>query len=186
MAMELADNRPRRLMAPVTRNISSTQESHMAQPVDTAPPGMAEYRILQALAGTRRRLRARLPLRWRRRLAVFVGGMLGGGLRLGMSELLNDTSGVPWGTLAANLAGSLLLGYLLTRFLRAAPDTTLAIPLLCTGLLGSWTTFSTFSVEAWILVQQGRVELAATYAIGSVVLGLGLAATGIRLAERRP
>lgn len=158
----------------------------MAQPVDTARPSIEEYRILQALAGTRRRVRARLPLRWRRRLAVFVGGMLGGGLRLGMSELLNGAGGLPWGTLAANLVGSLLLGYLLTRFLRAAPHTTLTIPLLCTGLLGSWTTFSTFSVEVWTLVQQGRVELAATYAVGSVVLGLALAAAGIRLAEHRP
>ena len=158
----------------------------MAQPVDTARHGTEEYRILQALAGTRRRVRARLPPRWRRRLAVFIGGMLGGGLRLGTSELLNGTDGLPWGTLVANLVGSLLLGYLLTRFLRAAPDSTLAIPLLCTGLLGSWTTFSTFSVEVWALVQQGRVGLAAGYAIGSVVLGLALAATGIRLAERRP
>lgn len=128
---------------------------------------------------------ARVPLRWRRLAAVFVGGMLGGGLRIAVSELLAGRGVLPWGTLAVNLLGSLVLGYLLTRFLQAAPHTTLGIPLVCTGVLGSFTTFSTFSVEVWTFLRDGRVGLAATHALTSLVLGLALAALGIRLAERR-
>ena len=150
-----------------------------------ADPGADEpYRLLQLLAAPRRKVRRHVPLRWRRRLAVLVGGMVGGAARLALSVAF-DGAAVPWGTFAANLAGALLLGYLLTRFLQAASRTTLTIPLLCTGLLGSFTTFSTFSVETVELAQRGRPGLAVGYAGGSVVLGLAAAALGIRLAERR-
>lgn len=136
-------------------------------------------------AELRRATRRHLPVRWRRRLAVVIGGMLGGAARLGVSAALDGGDGVPWGTLAVNLTGALLLGYLLTRFLQAASRTTLTIPLLCTGVLGSYTTFSTFSVETVDLLGDGRADLAAGYAVGSVVLGLVAAAVGIRWAERR-
>jgi fluoride exporter len=108
-----------------------------------------------------------------------------GTTRTGLSAVFHDGSVLPWGTLAANLAGALLLGYLLTRFLQAAPRTTLTIPLLCTGFLGSFTTFSMRSVETVQFVQQGRAGLAVAYAGGSVALGLTAAAAGIALAERR-
>ena len=114
-----------------------------------------------------------------------VGGVLGGGARIGLSVLGNGGDGIPWGTAVANVSGALLLGYLLTRFLQAGSRTSLTIPLLCTGLLGSYTTFSTFSLEAWELADAGRVGLAAAYALGSVVLGLVAAGVGIRAAERR-
>lgn len=104
---------------------------------------------------------------------------------MGMSAVFHDGGVLPWGSLVADLSGALLLGYLLTRFLQAAPRTTLTIPLLCTGFLGSFTTFSMLSVETVQLVQQGRAGLAAGYAVGSVVLGLIAAAAGIALAERR-
>ena len=117
--------------------------------------------------------------------AVAVGGVLGGGARIGLSVLGNGGDGIPWGTAVANVSGALLLGYLLTRFLQAGSRTSLTIPLLCTGLLGSYTTFSTFSLEAWELADAGRVGLAAAYALGSVVLGLVAAGVGIRAAERR-
>lgn len=156
----------------------------MAPPLETARRD-EHYRILHVLAAPRRRVSSRVPLRWRRVVAVFVGGMLGGGLRIAVSALLAGRGALPLGTLAANLLGSLALGYLLTRFLQAAPHTALAIPLLCTGLLGSFTTFSTFSLEVWTFLQDGRLGLAAAHAVASLVLGLGLAALGIRLAERR-
>ena len=158
----------------------------MRPTAELADPGADEpYRLLRLLAAPRRRVRRHVPLRWRRRLAVLVGGMVGGGARLALSVALNDGAALPWGTFAANLAGALLLGYLLTRFLQAAPRTTLTVPLLCTGVLGSFTTFSTFSVETVELARQGRAALAVGYAGGSVVLGLAAAALGIRLAERR-
>lgn len=143
------------------------------------------YRLLRALQAPRTRVGRQLPLRWRRRLAVFIGGMAGGAARIGLSVWFNSDGGVPWGTFATNVTGALALGYLLTRFLLAAPRTTLTIPLLCTGLLGSFTTFSAFSLEIWQLFEQGRVVVAAVYAGASVVVGLAAAAAGIALAERR-
>jgi CrcB protein len=157
----------------------------LSDPGPAVAPPPEPYRLVRALAGPRSRVRRHLPLRWRRRLAVFVGGVLGGGARIGVSVLLDGGGGVPWGTLVANVTGALVLGYLLTRFLQAASRTTLTIPLLCTGLLGSYTTFSTFSLEAWDLLESGRGGLAAAYALGSVALGLAAAGLGIRLAERR-
>lgn len=158
----------------------------MQHPAELAEPsGNEPYRLLELLAGPRRRIRRHVPVRWRRRLAVAIGGMAGGAARIGLSAAFNDGGGLPWGTLAANLTGALLLGYLLTRFLQAAARTTLTIPLLCTGLLGSYTTFSAFSVETVQLAGRGQVGLAVAYAGGSVALGLAAAALGIRLAERR-
>jgi CrcB protein len=125
-----------------------------------------------------------LTLPWRRRLAILVGGTLGGAARLAVSELLNGHGDVPWGTLVANLAGALLLGYLLTRLLGAAQRSSLTIPLFCTGVLGSFTTFSAFSLETWNLLDAGRIGVGLAYALGSLVAGLALAALGIRVAER--
>lgn len=159
----------------------------MSAPAETprVPHERSEYALLQALSGVRSRVRRHVPLRWRRRLAVAVGGMAGGGARIGLSVLCNGDGGVPWGTLMANLTGALLLGYLLTRFLQAAARSTLTIPLLCTGLLGSFTTFSTFSLETWRLLEAGRLGVGVGYGLGSAILGLVAAAVGIRVAERR-
>ena len=121
----------------------------------------------------------------RERTAILVGGMIGGGARLGLAELLNETSAVPWGTLTANLVGAAMLGYVLARLL-AARSASLAIPFLCVGVLGSFTTFSALSLETWQLVDGGRVAAGAMYGVGSLVAGLLAAALGIRAAERRP
>lgn len=121
---------------------------------------------------------------WRRPLAVFIGGMAGGGARLGLSAGIATPTGVPWGTLIANLSGALLLGYVLTRLLAGARRTTLTLPLLCTGVLGSYTTFSALSLETWMLLRGDRPALGVGYAVASVVLGLAAAAAGIRIAER--
>ena len=122
---------------------------------------------------------------WRRPLAVFLGGMAGGGARLGLSAAFASPNGIPWGTLVANLSGALLLGYVLTRLLAGARRTTLTVPLICTGVLGSYTTFSALSLETWTLLREGRAALGVGDAASSVVLGLVAAAGGIRVAERR-
>lgn len=143
------------------------------------------YLALRLLARPRAWVRRYLPLAWRRRVAVGVGGALGTGLRLVVSAAVPAVGGWPWATLVENVSGSLLLGYLLARFLLAAPRTTLTIPLVCTGLLGSYTTFSTFAVEIAGLTGQGRPVLAAGYVLASLLAGLAAAQGGIRLAERR-
>lgn len=121
---------------------------------------------------------------WLTRAAILMGGMIGGGARLGLAELLNDSSSIPLGTMAANLVGALVLGDVLTRL--AARTASLAIPFFCVGVLGSFTTFSALSLETWQLIDTGRVVAATVYGIGSLLLGLLAAATGMRMAERRP
>lgn len=143
------------------------------------------YLLLRVLARPRAAVRRRLPVRWRRRLAVLVGGAAGTALRAGLAALLPAGSW-PWPTLLVNLSGALLLGYLLTRFLAAAPSTALTIPLICIGVLGSYTTFSGFVVEVFELASGGHPVLAVAYATTSVVGGVLLAMVGRWAAEVRP
>lgn len=101
--------------------------------------------------------------------------MLGTALRAGIAELLPATQW-PWATLTVNLTGALLLGLLL-----GAQHNTSAMRLafLGTGLLGSYTTFSTFVVE--VVDLRGEPALAVAYALVSVTLGVWLAARGMHL-----
>lgn len=128
----------------------------------------------------------RPSMAWRRRLAVLVGGGAGSALRIGVDAAFTSGAGWPWATLTVNLTGALLLGYLLTRLQQAAATSTVSIPLLCTGVLGSYTTFSALSAETWLLWTGGRAEMAVGYAGVSMVGGLLVALVGIRSAERRP
>ena len=113
--------------------------------------------------------------------AVAVMGAAGAVCRYGVGVLLRDAPfSVPAGTLAVNLAGSLLLGLLLA----AAPAWPALSPAwrlaLGVGFLGSFTTFSTFGVDTVLLVQAGQGR-AALLNVG-LHLALGLAAAALGLA----
>ncbi|HQZ04107.1 MAG TPA: fluoride efflux transporter CrcB [Thauera sp.] len=90
--------------------------------------------------------------------AVGLGAACGAWLRWGLGLWLNPAAAmVPLGTLAANLGGGLLMGFAL-GLIQAWPAITPALKLLLTtGLLGGLTTFSTFSAEAFHLLQRGEV-----------------------------
>jgi CrcB protein len=90
--------------------------------------------------------------------------------------------GFPWGTLVINVSGSLLLMFVY-NFLEgtAAPSEWRAF--LGIGLLGGYTTFSTFSYETVRLLQDGEWKRAAAYVIASVILSLAAAVLGFRLAS---
>jgi len=90
--------------------------------------------------------------------------------------------GFPWATLAINLAGSLLLGALVGAGLRRDLHP-LALPVLGTGLLGGFTTFSAFSVEAVQLLRAGRPGAALAYALTSTAGGVLAAAGGLAAAR---
>lgn len=138
------------------------------------------------MARPRAAVRRRPALAWRRRLAILIGGCAGTALRIAVGLLPHQPGSWPWATFAVNLTGALALGYLHTRFIRAAASTVLMIPLLCTGLLGSYTTFSAVSAETWQLCTDGRCGLAVAYGAASMLGGYLTAVVGIRLAERRP
>jgi CrcB protein len=104
-------------------------------------------------------------------LLVFLGAGIGGALRHGVNvaalRLLGP--GFPYGTITVNVAGSLIMGLLAGWFAhKADPGQTWRL-FLTTGILGGFTTFSAFSLDAALLLQRGQVGFVALYVVGSAV-----------------
>ena len=99
-----------------------------------------------------------------------MGGALGAGLRYGVGLWALQLWGVgfPWGTLIVNLAGGLLMGLLAGAVMREGAGVPVHL-LIGTGILGGFTTFSAFSLEAASMVERGEIGTAAAYALASVV-----------------
>jgi fluoride exporter len=105
---------------------------------------------------------------------VFLGGGLGAALRHGVniSAARWLGTGFPYGTLFINVAGSLAMGLIAEYFaLKGNLPQHLRL-FLTTGILGGFTTFSAFSLEAALLYERGQVAGAAIYVIASVVLAI--------------
>ena len=111
---------------------------------------------------------------------VAVGGAVGAVLRWGLGELTPDVSGFPWTTFAINVAGCLALG-LLPLVARRDHRVTL---LLGPGLLGGFTTVSTYADQARRLAEAGDLALAGAYVSGTLVVALAAAFVGRRIAHR--
>ena len=109
-------------------------------------------------------------------ILVALGGALGAVLRFYISESMPDAD-FPWATLSVNLVGSLLLGAVTAATLSNALSEPQAL-LLGVGLLGAFTTMSTFSVETITLMEAGQWRLAGTYVVVSAVIGPLLAWVG--------
>ena len=117
-------------------------------------------------------------------LAVAVGGAAGAVLRYAVALALGPLrpGAVPWNTLAVNVAGSLLLGLVLSRV--PLDDPRHLRPLLAVGFCGGLTTFSTFGYETLTLLQSRAWGTAVAYAGGSVVLSVVAVAIGISWGKR--
>jgi len=115
---------------------------------------------------------------------VFVGGGFGSILRYVIGKWLNSpASGIPYGTFAANIIGSLLIGIILGLAAKnesLTPDQTL---LLASGFCGGFTTFSTFAYEAHVFLKDGNFVHFALYAIASFVLGFLAVFFGMHLVK---
>ncbi len=117
-------------------------------------------------------------------LAVFLGGLVGTGLRLGIDALLpHGDDGFPLSTLLINVAGSFVLGMLVSRVWPVASERVRFG--LGTGLLGSFTTFSALVASVSLLGFRGAGVLALLYLLLTLVGGIGAAMLGLRLAGRR-
>ncbi len=122
----------------------------------------------------------------RKLAAIYVGGVVGALLRVGLAEEIPPAAGTwPWPTFAVNLAGALLLGYFFA-LTRDHPEERLHHPFLATGICGTLTTFSTFQLELYALVDRGDGGLAAAYCVATVVAGYALVRLGIALEARWP
>jgi fluoride exporter len=111
---------------------------------------------------------------------IALGGMLGATARFKLAETIPTEAGhFPWATFWTNISGSFLLGFLLIVLLERIPPTRYVRPFLTTGLLGAYTTMSTYAVETALLLKDGHAAIAVLYSVGSVGASLLLAYAGI-------
>jgi CrcB protein len=119
---------------------------------------------------------------WRLIVAILLGGGIGSVARYAVTVLITQRlgPGFPWATFAINVIGSIIIGVVFelsqTRVLWANP---LARVFLMTGVLGGFTTFSTYSLDVVTLASERAFLLAAAYATVSVLSGCGGAYLGI-------
>ena len=118
-------------------------------------------------------------------MAVAFGGALGAVGRWGSTVWLDRVIGgtFPFGTLFVNVAGSFLLG-LAVVWVHASGASSDTRHFLTIGLLGSFTTFSTYSFEALAMLEAGSWIRAGSYVLGSVALGLLGVAAGMAVGAR--
>lgn len=121
-------------------------------------------------------------------LLVALGGAVGTAGRFALAVLLPPVGVLPVATVVVNLVGAFLLGLLLEGLARRGPDEggrrRLRL-LLGTGVLGGFTTYSTFSLDTVALLEGGHLAELLLYTGGTLVLGLVAAALGIAVAGRR-
>ncbi|OCP18705.1 MULTISPECIES: fluoride efflux transporter CrcB [unclassified Ensifer] len=116
-------------------------------------------------------------------LLVGAGGAIGSMARylLGLWTLRRWGPGFPWGTLSVNITGSFLIGLLAELIMRKFGASAEMRLFLITGVLGGYTTFSAFSLDAIMLLERGEVALAFGYVAASVLLSILAVFAGLAL-----
>ncbi len=124
------------------------------------------------------------PSRMLAAVVVAVGGAVGALARAGVAEALPHPPGTwAWSTFVANATGCLALAGLTVLLATRFPASRYCRLLLGTGVLGGYTTFSTFSVDAVQLLRAGREGMAAAYVVVSVLVLLAATVAGLWLAR---
>jgi fluoride exporter len=114
-------------------------------------------------------------------LAVGIGGIIGAVARWQISEWSVDRwpSSFPWGTFLINVSGSFILGLYLASVAERSAGRSVTRLFVATGVLGAYTTFSTFVYETARLVQHGESTTAIAYVAASLVVGVAASVSGI-------
>ncbi len=112
-------------------------------------------------------------------LQVAAGGAIGASARYltNVSATRFLGHGFPWGTIIANIAGSFLMGVIVVVLARKGGNA--YAPLIMTGMLGGFTTFSAFSLDTFTLVERGDIWQAALYVLGTLAIGLAAIVAGV-------
>lgn len=116
-------------------------------------------------------------------VAVALGGALGSVGRFLLAGWIGRQvgTGFPWGTLAVNIVGGLIMGVLVELMALSWDVSASTRAFLTVGVLGGFTTFSAFSLETVLLFQRGEMAAAFSYIASSVVLSVGAVWCGLRL-----
>ena len=119
-------------------------------------------------------------------LIVFLGGGLGAALRHGVNLASARLLGVafPYATLIENVSGSLVMGLLAAYFAFKGDASQHWRLFMTTGILGGYTTFSAFSLDAALLYERGEYSLALVYVLASVLLSIGGLFAGLALVRQ--
>ena len=105
-------------------------------------------------------------------ISIDLAGALGAVLRYAVVSMVGVRF-FPFGTLCVNVLGSCLMGIAYVVIVEKALTNPDLKPLLMTGALGAFTTFSAFSLETWDLFEKGEITLALLYILASVILSIG-------------
>ena len=119
-------------------------------------------------------------------LAIAAGGAVGSVLRYGLSTWVHALlgRGFPYGTLAVNVLGCLAMGVLFVLLVERMGESAVWRAGLLIGVLGGFTTFSTFSIETFNLIEQGAWVRAVANMSGSLVLCVGATWIGVMLGRQ--
>ncbi|HEX2850950.1 MAG TPA: fluoride efflux transporter CrcB [Acidimicrobiales bacterium] len=119
--------------------------------------------------------------------AIAAGGALGAPARYEVAQVIHVATGTfPWATFWTNVSGSFALGFIVILVIERFPPTRYLRPFFATGFLGAFTTFSTFAVEADLLIKDGHAAIGVAYAIGSLAAGFAAVWAGIVAARLIP
>ncbi len=115
-------------------------------------------------------------------LAAF-GGAIGSVLRylVGVFSVRWFGPSFPWGTLAVNVVGSFIIGLMVEMIARRFNASMELRVFIVTGILGGFTTWSSFSLDTMVLFERGAIAAAAAYVIGSLVVSFAAVFAGLAL-----
>jgi fluoride exporter len=125
-----------------------------------------------------------LPFTATTALWVALGGALGSVLRFALSAIVRGMpalAGLPWATLGVNVTGSLAIGALAGLAASGNDISPSMRAFVMVGVLGGYTTFSTFALEGIEMLQSGSAAKAMIYASASVILSIGAATLGFAM-----